>query len=488
MQDPASSAASSLARCPHPRTRSSKPSDLAALRATLFFTADDGIHGRELWKSDGTKRGTVLLKDISSGPSGSGPTYLTTVGRTLFFTASDTIHGRELWKSDGTRHGTVLVKDIKPGPRGQHDGPTYLTAVDGKLLFTADDRAHGTELWKSDGTKRGTVLVKDVGRGRSSSYPSSLTAVGETLFLLAGSTHGTELWKSNGTKAGTVLVKTLNPGGMSNDYDYDPASLTAAGTLLYFTDDDETHGRELWKSNGTKAGTVLVKDIYPGGFDSDGYRYPNESYPSFLATVGGKLYFAATDSTRGRELWSSNGTKAGTLLVKDIRPGTEGDYPLSSSPSYLTALGDKLFFTATDGVHGEELWRSGGSGSSTVLVKDIANGRAAGSPSSLTAVGERLFFTALDGVHGKELWKSDGTGSGTGLVKDISRCAGHYAGLSSLTRARSTLFFAASDSRHGSELWKSNGTKAGTVMVRDINTRRPGARSAAAGSRKAGAP
>ncbi len=112
-------AGASPLRCSDPHTLPSDPAHLTDVGGTLFFTADDGIHGHELWKSDGTKAGTVLVKDINPMARGGGTTTtartsLTDVGGTLFFTADDGTHGRELWKSDGTKAGTVLVKDINP--------------------------------------------------------------------------------------------------------------------------------------------------------------------------------------------------------------------------------------------------------------------------------------------------------------------------------------------------------------------------------------
>jgi ELWxxDGT repeat protein len=274
----------------------SLPFNLTNVNGTLFFKADDGTHGRELWKSDGTTAGTVLVKDINPGGADSYPSDLTNVNGTLFFTADDSTHGRELWKSDGTTAGTVLVKAIRPGVSSS---PSDLTNVNGTLFFTADDGTHGRELWKSDGTTAGTVLVSSLAMS-----PSDLTNVNGTLFFMADDgTHGSELWKSDGTAAGTVLVKDIRPGGDSS-YRSD---LTNVNGTLFFAAYDSTPGSELWMSDGTAASTTLVADINPGGASSD---------PSDLANVNGALFFSADDGTHGRELWT---------LVEDLPALTLGD-------------------------------------------------------------------------------------------------------------------------------------------------------------------
>src|SRR5262249_5791385 len=147
---------------------------------------------------------------------------------------------------------------------------------------------------------------------------------------------------------------------------------------------DGTHGYELWKSDGTAAGSTLVKDIFPGGISGYGY-YPNSSYPSHLTNVNGTLFFEDNDGTHGNELWKSDGTAAGTVLVKDINPGSSG-----SNPTDLTNVNGTLFFEATDGTHGYELWKSDGTATGTVMVKDINPGSGSSSPSYLTNVNGRL--------------------------------------------------------------------------------------------------
>ncbi len=423
---------------------SSSPSNLTNVNGTLFFSTTDGTNGLELWKSDGTISGTVMVKDIRAGAGSSSPSNLTNVNGTLFFSANDGTNGAELWKSDGTTTGTVLVKDIIPGITSSN--PYYLANVNSTLFFVALGDNVGTELWKSDGTAAGTVMVKDIMAGSGDSSPQFLTNINGTLFFTAIDMNGAELWKSDGTTAGTLLVKDIWVGSSSSS----PQFLTNINGTLFFTANDGMNGAELWKSDGTAAGTVMVKDIQTGS---------GSSSPNHLTNVNGTLFFQAFDVANGYELWKSDGTAAGTVLVKDIYAG-------SSSPEKLTNVNGTLFFRAIDGTNGQELWKSDGTAAGTVLVKDIWVGTNSSSPSNLTSVNGTLFFSAHDGTNGNELWKSDGTATGTTIVFN------RYAPISSvpnyLTNVNGTLFFSATNGTNGHELWKSDGAAAGTVLVKDI--------------------
>jgi ELWxxDGT repeat protein len=314
----------------HPGNKSSYPYPKANVNGTLFFSANDGAHGRELWRSDGSAAGTHPVQD-NFGNSPSDPYSLTNVDGTLFFTAGNTL-GAALWRSDGTAAGTQVVTDsISLG-----SGLAFpLTNVGGTLFFSADDGTHGTELWRSDGTAAGTRMVKDI-------YPGDLTNVSGTLFFTAfDGAHGTELWRSDGTAIGTEMVKDIKLGG--EHY------LTNVSGTLFFAAFDGTQNYALWRSDGTATGTQLVKDInLVTGFSPNEFPYRASS----LANVGGTVFFRANDGRpdgAGFELWRSDGTTAGTQMVQDSGGGGFNAY-------FMANIRGTLFFSGDDGVHGQVPW------------------------------------------------------------------------------------------------------------------------------------
>ncbi len=237
-----------------------------------------------------------------------------------------------------------------------------------------------------------------------------------------------------------------------------PTNVTSVGSQVYFLAQTPTTGTELWKSDGTSAGTVLVKEFIVGRYGVSPYLIGNTA----LTNVNGTLFFTVDDQIHGAELWKSDGTAAGTTLVKDINPGVDHSYPRQ-----LLNFNGTLYFVARSPSEGRELWKSDGTEAGTVLVKDIFSGSGYGQPSSLTVVGSQLFFRALDASNGAELWKSDGTSSGTLLVKDIAPGTASSS-LQYLANLNGTLYFTANDGTNGEELWKSDGTNAGTMLFKDI--------------------
>ena len=274
-----------------------------------------------------------------------------------------------------------LVADINQQIGVEDGNPDSLVAIGPTVFFSVFDDFHGRELWKSDGTVAGTVLVADIAPGNRSSIPTLLTNINDTVFFVADDgVNGFELWQSDGTSAGTVLVADIAPGNSSSN----PTLLTNVIGTLYFTADDGVNGRELWQSDGTAEGTVLVKDIFP---EIDGVSgFPNSSFPDELTNVNGTLFFSADDGVNGKELWQSDGTAAGTMLVADILPSVQ-----SSAPLVLTNVNGTLFFVADDGLNGVELWQSDGTSAGTVLVADILAGSGSSQPDDLTNVNGRCF-------------------------------------------------------------------------------------------------
>lgn len=153
----------------------------------LFFTVNSAATGVEIWKSNGEPEGTTLVKDIAPPELGkvawSYPSPLFEFGNLLFFGAHDGVHGKELWQSDGSADGTFMVKDIYPGILSS--APEQFVSKGNIFFFTAIDAAHGRELWQSDGTTTGTQLVTDLYPGFASSQPFSQLIFDNTLYFTA---------------------------------------------------------------------------------------------------------------------------------------------------------------------------------------------------------------------------------------------------------------------------------------------------------------
>ena len=421
-----------------PGAAGSNPSLPVVMGNVGYFAATDPTHGTELWRTDGTPGGTFLVADIWPGVNSSSPAEIVVAEDRLFFVASDTTAGRELWTSDGTAAGTHLVKDVYPGPSSSL--PASLTPVGSNVFLKACVTAYGCELWKSDGTTAGTTMMRDIRVGTYSSFPNYLVALGNlVLFAANDAVVGEELWKSDGTTAGTVLVKNIDPTPLVSESDgrgrsY-PKNLTRLGNVVVFVADNGTQGYELWKTDGTTPGTVMVIDLYAGStqgaWSSAGGWYPvgdyiffigktaaNPAYRTFVtdgtaagthdggdqlgpsverAYLDGWFYYPGGSVSLGTELWFTDLTMRS--LFANLAPGSA-----SSNPKNLRTIGSHVYFAANDQSTGEELWRTDGYASGPIRVGDINPGAGSSSPSAVVPLGPYLLFTANDGTTGVELW------------------------------------------------------------------------------------
>ena len=170
---------------------SSNPQNLISHGENIFFTADNGQNGTELWYSDSTATGTQMVKDINTNGS-SEPRSFVLSGDILYFTAYNDQYGRELWKSDGTEEGTIMIMDIFVGTNSTFDWDLnemlfgeQMILHDEKIYFTANSPEYGYEIWQSDGTMQGTNILLDLNPGNNSSYPWWLTSFGNKLYFTA---------------------------------------------------------------------------------------------------------------------------------------------------------------------------------------------------------------------------------------------------------------------------------------------------------------
>lgn len=483
----------------------SAPRDLVEIGPFLYFTANDGVASRELWRTDGTARGTRMVGQVAKegsadelrssvvrhltgldghayfratdnaygtfeytpprligaelwrtdgspghielvrgadGTPNASPDSIVRFNNRLFYAAFEPATGRELRSMDGTAAGTEIF-DLAPGSAGL--SPEHLTVVGDRLFFAARNR---TELWMSDGTLAGTSLVRD---GFSLNAIRELIAVDHLLFFNANE----NVWVSDGTFDGTFLVREIRDSGVPF-----PQEFSAWNGVLYFSADDGVTGRELWRSDGTSNGTWQVRDLYPG---------PGGGFPTDLTIFDGALYFAANHIDLGREVWRSDGTTEGTQLAVDLALYT-GDTPLgltyptrNANPEHFMVFQNALYFTADDGYGrvGRELYRSDGTQEGTALIRNLRPGTTnltfnnvvpfSSSPQPLYATAQALYFSAETGYR-RELWKTDGTAAGTMMLRNLFQAEPRP-----LHPFGAGLVISAADLAYGREPWILNG-------------------------------
>src|SRR4051794_12902256 len=367
------------------------PENIVTVGDVAYFTGRPQVAGGgELFKTDGTPQGTVLVKEIMPGIAGSEPKNFAAIGSTVLFSAADPSGGRELWKTDGTAAGTVRVKDIRPGAADSN--PLNLTAVGDTVFFSADDGTSGAELWKSDGTAAGTVRVKDIAAGSGASSPAFIVPVnGVALFQATlGSTR--QLWRSDGTPQGTfsLPIPSTNSNGPS------PRDLTVMGDAAYFAAYPGGGGNtrtDLWRSDGTPAGTYRVHQFNVTSSDDKSVSNPVAS--------DNLLYFRTTGTGSGTyQLWRTDGTDAGTVLLTTVRGWTVY--------TAVTPLGGGgAVFPNKTPAEGNEPWVSDGTPEGTGLLADIVPGTGDSLGAFIAQrVGSQVYFSPNTVLGRVELWST----------------------------------------------------------------------------------
>jgi len=400
---------------------SNKP--LISLNSDLIFTANNGVIGDEMWKYNGT---TTLLKDIREGPSGSFSDSFIEFDNHIFFVSNDSIHGIELWKTNGTQSGTKIAHDIIEGAERSY--PRLLRLHKGILYFIVykDNHYH---LCKSNGSD--FELIKDLGENAYGVAYRVLEMISSGDFLYFITTgSGQDLWISDGTESGTSKLKDF----------YSCNNLTDVNGKLFFISTETFNGNdELWITEGSESNTKLVKVI------GDGYS----SKPKDLINFNGVLFFTAFTNECGRELWKSDGSDAGTIQIVDLNPGSQNSFVNAN----FCITDNTMYFSANNGEKGFELWKTDGSEHGTVLVKDINSGVEGSFPNQLVAINNLIYFEACNTEYGAELWKSDGTELGTLMVSDIQ--PGNLSSSpSNIISIDNDVFFIAEATDNGRQIWK----------------------------------
>ena len=442
--------------------------------SVIFFE-----YNRQLWQTNGLPGETRLVSAqyMNTYYQGDQKSF-DVVEDQIYLRYMDQTVGDEPWMHSIKDSQTRLLADVNQNKFGAN---LSIKHSDGQqIYFTARTLEAGTELWKTASNSSFATMIKDINPGAGSSDPVSFLHYNNHLYFSAtdqdavvvnGLHSSSNVWKTDGTLEGTQKAIEVLTGFYKLGYGMLETSekIELNGKMLFAASesDPEAMDYELMESDGSPEGTKLLKNIYvePGGLT--GYSTPQNFRKS-----GNQVFFTATSHNTGAELWVSDGTEMGTLLVKDIRPGIYSSLDGRADQVNLTTFGDRLLFTPYDGDHGRELWISDGSDEGTYQLTDITQGYLTAFY-HLTAHKDKTYFwiKISDSETIRELWVTDGTVEGTKPLKKVGKpSTPFYTGSIEIPLGihNDHLYFSGVKDGYGSELWKSDGTPEGTTMVSDI--------------------
>lgn len=425
----------------------------------LLFSAYNDSVGQELWTSDGTAGGTEvlvnLLPDAATFPGfrrGAFPQAYAPAGNQLYFIAADSADGYLFpYVTDGTASGTRRVSNYWAGDpfNGTAKG-AYVSEMaywKGNLFFigaTPDPILFpDQELYLYDPAVDTSGLLKNI-EPNQSSRPHFFTPTDSYLFFVAKTLNeGEELWRTDGTLAGTQMIGDLRSGGRGiffNPNNGFPVSFANMDSYLLFTGNDGIDGWQLWRSDGTALGTFPVKDSLKNLRLGHLQRMGNKAL--FVVDVFGQV--------RGTELWLTDGTDAGTEMI--FRP-ILGRSNLGLNILYADA--QTAFFSVWVDSVGRELWKTDGTTAGTQLVSDVAPGTDSSNPTDFTSLGNgKYLFWADNELGDRLLWETDGTNAGTQIAVNYLPSGAALFREREIVVANGFVYFVAEDAQDGESLFR----------------------------------
>lgn len=416
-----------------PGNGNSEAEHFVNVNGTLFFTANDGVHGDELWKSDGTQAGTMMVKDFNPGYAGSNSSNMWSYPMSAFTNVNGVLYywGSKGYKnyyirSDGTEAGTFAIVDAHTV--GLNPPQPNFTYFNGKVYFF-NYSGSGYGMYSVDISGQNVNFIRPYTTPEDSyeNFEQKMILMGSNFYLTSFNVESWSLVKQTPTGTITTLYTTITP--TVNSW---PDRFTQVGDQMYFLTYNEWpgSGEYLYKTDGTPEGTV---EVFEADYNSrvkaignkffftvlqrlyviDGANGTPQLLTEFtdwthaangLTNVNGILYF---HNSYG-EVWKSDGTVAGTVKVRALNKIIN-----------ITNVADKAYILNETSTGGLELWRTNATGLLKVKTIREGTGRPAAFPQS-AGVGSVFYFTADDGVHGNELWRSDGTALGTFMIKDMN--------------------------------------------------------------------